>query len=140
MNLSACFKQGLLKKIAPDIENAKRSLRESKRNVSDAEKNLKIGCYNVVVIMSYTAMFHAARGLLFKDGVKERSHVCIPVYIREKYPQLGKFADALDSYRIFRHRTIYGLEILIDRVEAEEALGTAKEFIERMEKLVEARH
>lgn len=136
MNLNECFKQGLLKKMAPDVENARKSIHESKRNVSDAEKNLKIGCYNVVVILSYTAMFHAARGLLFKDGVKERSHVCIPIYIRERYPQLGKFADVLDSYRIFRHRTIYGLEIFIDRAEAEEALGTAKEFIEGIEKLV----
>lgn len=137
MNLNECFKQGLLKKMAPDVENARKSIHESRRNVSDAEKNLKIGCYNVVVILSYTAMFHAARGLLFKDGVKERSHVCIPIYIRERYPQLGKFADVLDSYRIFRHRTIYGLEIFIDRAEAEEALGTAKEFIEGIEKLVE---
>jgi uncharacterized protein (UPF0332 family) len=136
VNLNECFKQGLLKKIAPDIENARKSLHESKRNVSDAEKNLKIGCYNVVVILSYTAMFHAARGLLFKDGVKERSHVCIPIYIKGRYPQLGKFADILDSYRIFRHRTVYGLEVLIDRAEAEEALGTAKEFIKGIEKLV----
>jgi uncharacterized protein (UPF0332 family) len=125
-----------LKKIPPDIENARKSIKESKRNISDAEKNLKIGCFNVVVILSYTAMFHAARGLLFKDGVKERSHVCIPVYIRGKYPQLRKFADTLDSYRIFRHRTLYGLEVLIDRIEAEEALDAAKEFLRRTETLV----
>ncbi len=136
MNLNECFKQGLLKKMAPDVENAKKSIHESKRNVGDAEKNLKIGCYHVVVMLSYTAMFHAARGLLFKDGVKERSHVCMPIYIKERHPQLEKFANILDSYRIFRHRTIYGLEILIDRAEAEEALGAAKEFIEVIEKLV----
>lgn len=137
MNLNECFRQGLLKKIPSDIENARKSLHESKRNVSDAEKNLKIGCYNVVVILSYTAMFHAARGLLFRDGVKERSHACIPIYIKERYPQLEKFADILDSYRIFRHRTIYGLEILIDKTEAEEALGAAKEFIRGIEKIID---
>lgn len=136
MKLDECFRQGLLKKMAPDIENAKKSLQESKRNVSDAEKNLKIGCYNVVVVMSYTAMFHAARGLLFKDGIKERSHACIPIYIKARYPELEKFADVLDSYRIFRHRTIYGLELFIDKTEAEEALGAAKEFIEAVEKLL----
>lgn len=136
MNLNECFKQGLLKKIAPDIENAKKSLHESRRNVSDAEKNLKIRCYNVVVVLSYTAMFHAARGLLFRDGIKERSHACIPIYIRKRYPELEKFADILDSYRIFRHRTIYGLEVLIDRTEAKEALDAAKKFIEGIEKLV----
>ena len=130
MNLEECFRQGLLKRIAPDVENAKKSISESMRNISDAERNLKIGCHNVVVMLSYAAMFHAARGLLFRDGIKERSHACIPVYIRAKYPRLEKFANILDSYRMLRHRTLYGLEVLIDRLEAEEALKAAKEFVE----------
>lgn len=123
--------------LSPDIENARKSLRESKRNIIDAEKNLKIGCFNVVVVLGYTAMFHAARGLLFKDGVKERSHACIPVYLRVKYPQLEKFVDVLDSYRIFRHRTMYGLEVFIDKIEAKEALSAAKEFLRAIGPLLE---
>lgn len=136
MNLDECFKQGLMKKVTPDIENAKKSLSESGKNITDAEANLKIRCYNVVVMLSYTAMFHAARGLLFKDGIKERSHACVPVYIRARYPQLEKFANILDSYRILRHRTLYGLEVLIDRAEAEGALKAAKEFLEGIKKTI----
>ena len=136
MNLDECFKQGLMKKVTPDIENAKKSLSESGKNITDAEENLKIRCYNVVVMLSYTAMFHAARGLLFKDGIKERSHACVPVYIRARYPQLEKFANILDSYRILHHRTLYGLEVLIDRAEAEGALKAAKEFLEGIKKTI----
>lgn len=136
MNLDECFKQGLLKKVAPDVENAKKSLSESKKNIADAEENLKIRCYNVVVMLSYTAMFHAARGLLFRDGIKERSHACIPAYIRARYSQLEKFANMLDSYRILRHRTLYGLEVLIDRAEAEGALKAAKEFLEGIKEAI----
>lgn len=136
MNLDECFRQGLLKRIAPDIKNAKKSISESERNISDAEKNLGIGCYNVAVVWSYNSMFHAARGLLFKDGVKERGHLCVPVYVRVRYPQLEKFANMLDSYRIFRHRVLYGFEIFIDRSEAEEALKSAKEFLRAIKKVV----
>jgi uncharacterized protein (UPF0332 family) len=136
MNLDDCFRHGFLKRIEPDMKNALRSLDSSEKCLSDARKNLDIGCYNVVVIVSYTAMFHAARALLFKDGVKERSHLCIPVYIREKYPDFNRFASILDSYRIFRHRAIYGLETVIDKADAEEALCSASEFLKAIRGLV----
>ena len=136
MNLDGCFEQGLLKKVPPDNENARKSLLESERNVGDAEKNFTIGCFNVVVVLGYTTMFHAARGLLFKDGVKKRGHLCIPIYVREKYPSLAKFANVLDSYRILRHRTLYGLEVFIDETEAREALRAARDFLWAAGKIV----
>ncbi len=136
MNLQDCYRQGLLKKVKPDPENAKRSIEQSFKGLEDANKNLEIECYNVVIILNYTSMFHAARALLFRDGIKERSHLCIPVYIKAKYPALKRFANMLDSYRMFRHRTIYGLEVTIDKAEAEEAIKTAGEFITEIENMV----
>lgn len=110
MKLDECFKKGLLKRIPPDMDNAHRSIRLSSENIEDAEENLGIKRYRVVAILSYTAMFHAARAILFRDGVKERSHECIPVYLEEKYPELESLANLLDSYRRFRHDAIYGLD------------------------------
>lgn len=75
-------------------------------------------------------MFHSARAILFRDGIKERGHECIPVYLREKYPQLETLANILDSYRRFRHDAIYGLDFAIDDREAKVALDSAKEFLE----------
>ncbi|MBU4491476.1 MAG: HEPN domain-containing protein [Euryarchaeota archaeon] len=72
-----------------------------------ATSNLPLHRYRVVAISSYSAMFHAARAILFKDGIKERSHECIPVYLKEKYPELETLANILDSYRRFRHDAIY---------------------------------
>lgn len=139
MNLEDCLKQGLLKRIEPDMENAVRSLETSEEKLHDAKKNLKIRCYDVVVVFSYTAMFHAARALLFKDGIKERSHLCIPVYMKEKYPSLEGYAKILDSYRVFRHRAIYGLGVMIGRADAEEALSSASEFLACIRRIVEGR-
>ena len=119
-----------------DRENALRSLELSKSNIDDAEASLNIRRYRVMVVSSYTAMFHAARAILFKDGVKERSHECIPVYIKERYPELARVANTLDSYRRFRHSVIYGLDVLLDADEARAALDAAKETLMEVEKII----
>ena len=132
MKLAECFQKGLLKRTAPDMENSARSLKLSMNNIEDAVENLSIHRYRVVAILSYTAMFHAARAILFMDGIKERSHECIPVYLKEKYPELETLANILDSYRRFRHDAIYGLDFVMDEEEAQAALGSAKEFLEKI--------
>lgn len=122
-----------MKRTSPDMENALRSLELSKSNIEDAEQNMSIHRYRVVAISSYSSMFHAARAILFRDGIKERSHECIPVYLKEKYPQLETLANILDSYRRFRHDAIYGLDFAIDDKEAKAALDSAKEILEKIE-------
>jgi len=136
MNLDSCFKRGLLKKIRPDPENAKRSLELSKTNLEDARANLKIKRPRVVAISSYTAMFHAARALLYRDGIKERSHECIPIYIRERYPDLEGLANTLDSYRRFRHNALYGLDFTLNIKEAQSTLKDAEEFMEKIKEIL----
>ena len=132
MKMAECFQKGLLKRTSPDMENALRSLELSRSNIEDAVENMSIHRYRVVAILSYTAMFHAARAILFRDGIKERSHECIPVYLKEKYTELETLANILDSYRRFRHDAIYGLDFAIDEKEAKAALDSAKEFLEKI--------
>jgi uncharacterized protein (UPF0332 family) len=132
MKLAECFERGLLKRTPPDMENARRSLELSKSNIEDAVANLSIQRYRVVAISSYTAMFHAARAILFRDGIKERSHECIPVYLKEKYPELEALANTLDAYRRFRHDAIYGLDFIMDEQEAKASLDSAKDFFEKI--------
>ncbi|MCZ7356567.1 MAG: HEPN domain-containing protein [Candidatus Methanoperedens sp.] len=132
MKMAECFQKGLLKRTTPDMENALRSLELSRSNIEDAAENMSIHRYRVVAILSYTAMFHAARAILSRDGIKERSHECIPVYLKEKYSQLETLANILDSYRRFRHDAIYGLDFAIDEKEAKAALDSAKEFLEKI--------
>ena len=126
------FPERSAEKTTPDLENALRSLELSKSNIEDAIGNMSIHRYRVVAVSSYSSMFHAARAVLFRDGIKERSHECIPVYLKEKYPQLETLANILDSYRRFRHDAIYGLDFAIDDIEAKAALDSAKEFLEKI--------
>lgn len=136
MKLDECLRRGLLKRIPVDNENALRSLELSESNIEDAAENLRIRRYRVVVVSSYTAMFHAARAILFRDGVKERSHECIPIYIKESYPQLERIANTLDAYRRFRHNAIYGLDLTLDETEARAALDSARELLEEARKIM----
>ncbi len=105
-------------------------------NIEDAVENLNIRRYRVTVVSSYTAMFHAARAILFKDGIKERSHECVPLYLKENYPELERIANILDAYRRLRHEAIYGLDLVLDDVEAKAALDFAKEFLQKIKKVV----
>lgn len=135
MKLDECFRRGLLKRVKPDEANAHRSLNLSVSNIEDAEENLRIQRYRVVIVSSYTAMFHAARAVLFRDGVKERSHECIPLYLKATYPQLEKAANVLDNYRRFRHTAIYGLDQVLDLQDAITALDSAKSVLAQIGEL-----
>lgn len=136
MKLAECFRKGMLKRIAPDRANTMRSLELSASNIEDAAENLSMHRYRVVAISSYTAMFHAARAILFRDGVKERGHECIPVYLKEKYLDLEALANTLDAYRRFRHDAIYGLDFILDEDEARAALDSAREFLEKVKSII----
>ena len=128
MKVGECYKQGLLKKTSPSKKYAEKSLVTSRLYIKNALDNLGIQNKNLVVFCAYTAMFHAARALLFRDGIKERSHVCIVSYLRETYPRLRRLANQLDMYRRNRHNTLYALDFLISDGEAQQAIDDAEQF------------
>lgn len=129
MKASDCFKEGLLKRIPPSIEKAKRSLQIAGSFIKKATKNSDDGNYDIAIVVAYTAMFHALRSLLFKDGVKERSHVCLISYVRDNYKELESIANDVDSYRKFRHMTLYGLDDVATKEEALNAINVAKKAL-----------
>ncbi len=135
MNLKDCFDRGLLKKGKPDLDNALRSLRISEDFLEKAKKNVRIECYDVSVMLSYTSMFHAARAVLFKDGIKERSHACVPVYLKSNYPEFRKLAETLDSYREFRHGIVYRASN-VSESDADEAINSAEDFLRKIRKII----
>ena len=73
MNLRDCFRKRLLRRDKPNAIKSARSLEVASIKLEEAEKALKIGLFDAAVILSYTAMFHAARALLFLDGIIEKS-------------------------------------------------------------------
>ncbi|MFO8051968.1 MAG: HEPN domain-containing protein [Thermoplasmatota archaeon] len=82
-------------------------------------------------------MFHAARALLFIEGYKERSHVCLAAFLRERYPELKEYADVFDIYRKNRHESLYGIDYEPLENDAKAGIDFAKRFIETLGKMIE---
>jgi len=135
-----CKDGGLLRPIPPSKSQSEASLRASGRWLKEAGMNQSNEAFNSSVIASYLAMFHAARALLFRDGVRERSHFCIARYLEEKYVKNEMLAqdwvDLLDHARELRHEDQYDATFSTTKEEAAEALRTAGKFVEEMNDLL----
>jgi len=141
VKLKECFEKRLLRRERPDFEKSRRSIEVAETKLNEAEKALSHKLFDATIILAYTAMFHAARAILFKDGIVEKSHICIIEYLREKYVNTGKLSEAtvniLDTLRIDRHETLYGLEAKTNEKEAKYSLEKAREFLATVKRLIE---
>jgi len=138
-----CINKGLLRKIPPSKEKAKNSIKVATKWLNEAEKGLMAEIFNSSVLCSYLSMFHSARAILFYDGYREKSHYCVARYLEEKYVKKrlleAKWVELLEHYRDLRHISQYSIESFATKEEAENALKTARNFLERMKKLLEER-
>lgn len=133
--LDDCFFRGL-RRIPADIDSARKSLIISAGHLDDAEASFQIKLYRVTLTSSYEAMFHAAKALLFKDGIKEHSHVCVPIYLKATYPELVSYAKVLDSYRSYREKATYGFDVIVNKDDAKAALEDARAILEKIKSMI----
>lgn len=88
-------------------------------------------------------MFHAARAILFTEGVIEKSHVCLVEYLGEEYAKKGRIgeglANSLDRMRTDRHEAVYRSEASAGKGQADRALKQSMEFLEAARELVSMR-
>lgn len=140
MNIEECFEKRLLRNAPPDRLKCNKALEMSDRALKQAEKLMEHGFYEQTILYSYTSMFHGARALLFKDGITEKSHYCVIEYLKHNYVQSGKLNQShihwLDTYRIERHETLYGLEnMVVNKNDAIEAVKSAANFLNEIRRL-----
>jgi uncharacterized protein (UPF0332 family) len=102
----------MLRKVEPSRTKSEQSLLQARDWLSEAEKNLEAEALRSAISSAYLAVFHSARALLFRDGVREKSHYCIGLYL-QKYVVEGTLEE-----------------------EVQEGIDLAERFIERMEKLL----
>jgi len=133
------LKQGLMKKCPVDwrainnlMKRAYLDLRTAKRNRDDDEEC----AYNY----AYNAMLRSGLALMFSQGFRPE--------IKDKHLTVVRFVSSLlgskfkrvtndyDFMRRKRHRFIYEPDIPCSRKEAEDALKTAKEFVDVIGKLI----
>ena len=141
MTLEDCYERRQLRSSRPDPLKAKMSISTAESHLTEAENLAKAGFKKVAVVIAYASMFHAGRALLFKDGVIEKSHYCLVVYLREKYVINGKLSNELitvmDAFREERQDVMYGLEIPeLDKNDEKLAIENARKMIKEVKKLL----
>jgi len=137
-DINDCFKFRLLRKINPSKEKSERSLEIAFERFKDAENTVKLGIYQYGILGSYMSMFHASRALLYKDGIQEKNHYAIYIYLKEKYGDKIplNILNLLNIHRTQRHEALYGLEFKPEKKDAETALEDARIFVEEIKRLL----
>jgi uncharacterized protein (UPF0332 family) len=137
--LDKCFRKGLIRKVLPSKDKAFKSVSKARRWLEEANKNFDVGLFDSCLVSSYSAMFHAARSLLLRDGFREKSHYCVARYLEEKYVDRKKLnrvvVDLLDRFRELRHEDLYELDFFATKEDAEEGIKNAEIVIREIEKL-----
>lgn len=138
MRLDDCFKKRLLRNIKPDMKKSLRSLEIALDKLKTAKTAFERELFDACLIYSYTSMFHSARAILYRDGIQEKSHVCIPLYLKEKYANKisAYLIQSLDTFRKERHETLYGLDFVVSKKDAELSLNDAEAFYQEIKNII----
>jgi len=139
MKASECFQKRLLRRTKPDPLKVIKALEMAEVKRQRAQDLFENDFFEESIVSSYTSMFQAARALLFHDGIIEKSHACVVAYLREHYSsELGQDKiNWLDTYRLERHESFYGLEKSnVDEHEAEDALEKSEKFLKSVQKIL----
>jgi uncharacterized protein (UPF0332 family) len=85
------------------------------------------------------AVFHSARAVFFRDGVREKSHYCIGLYL-QRYVEEGslevEWPMLFDRIRSVRHADQYSFQAKPTAEEVQAGIDLAERFLDRMEGLL----
>ena len=134
--LDECYERGLLRKVAASNDKAMQSLAQAREWVIEAGYDCDAGSLRSALMAAYMGYFHAARAVLFRDGVREKSHYCIGVYL-ESYHEKGLLEDVwvlqFDHMRGLRQSDQYSLDARPTLAEVRQSATDAGIFIDRIE-------
>jgi len=140
--LEECFTEGKLQTVHPSEEKAQESLAAARENPAEAQEALKNGIMRAATNSTSVALFHAARAILFRDGIREKSHFCLIQYVNT-YVTSGKLESKwvafIGSMRSKRDVNQYGFEPPASTDEIETSLQVTAQFIDRMDSLLKTR-
>ncbi|OPX71417.1 MAG: HEPN domain protein [Methanoregulaceae archaeon PtaU1.Bin059] len=137
--LEECFERGLLRKTQPSAQKATRSLDQARVWLEEARITYRAEAYRSALVAAYMAYFHAARAILFRDGLREKSHGCILLYL-ESYAQKGlidhTWVERFDQVMSIRNEDQYTLGAEPFPGEIKSILEYAPEFIQIIEQIL----
>ncbi len=139
MDVKDCLKERILRRTSPSLEKTQLSIKIAESKLEEAKKLFAADFFNNSVLSAYTSMFHVARALLYKDGIQEKSHFAVCIYLNEKYSnKIPK--NLLNSFNVLRenrHRILYGIEQDVSKEDAESAVLDSEDFLMEIKKILE---
>ena len=131
-----CFEKNLLKKTFPQIDLARKDLKQAEFFLKEAEELLELNKEQMAALALYNSYFHISRSLLFKDGIKERSHYCIARYLENHY-KLDKFINSFEVIMSIRHNVQYATEKIEIEEDLSEFIDICHQFLTEVEKIIQ---
>ncbi len=132
-----------LKKVKPDFNQIDPWLKQAKKDLNTAEKNLEIDQHWSLVI-AYQIMLKVGLSLMFSYGVKPTGlgqHKTVVEYSSNKLgKQFADIANQFERLRRKRHDFFYGHLIGISLSEAQMAIKAAKIMLFQVNKIVAGRN
>lgn len=129
----------MLRRVAPSVEKANESLNLAASYLDEAQQVAGLGARRISLTGAYMAWFHAARAVLFRDGIREKSHYCIELYLNH-YAQSGDLEEEwvlmFSRMRTQRHESQYSFGPAPTTTEVLAAVEHAGQFIERIRRLL----
>lgn len=135
-----CFEKGLLKKCEKSKTMALQDIEMAEFFLNEGYDLIDLGKKEMAIIAMYNSVFHAARALLYLEGVGEKSHYCLQKYIEEKFSGKGLLSDKdlslFDLLRGMRQETQYNLRRIPLEEDFSELYNKAEAFVEKAKKIV----
>lgn len=136
MDIDKYIAGGYLKRIKPAEDLVIKEFKEAKYDLSKAKRAIDDEDYKWAIVKAYYAMFHSAKAILFKIGLREKAHFVIGEVL-EEISKKGKlessFVDDFRAAMAARIAADYHYEY--SEKSARELVEIAEEFIKRMKKL-----
>jgi len=107
--------------------------------LKESYKNIKSGAYSSAQLSTYLVFFHAARAVLYRDGVREKSHYCIVIYLEAYLTKRlleERWIILFDRMRSNRHAGQYSFQVEPTEEEIKSGIKSAELFLKRIEDLL----
>ncbi len=80
-----CLQKGKIKPFSRGSLLATKELETAAADIDSAEKTFSDGNFKWATIQVYYSMFHTARSLLYSKNMRERSHYCLVIAVKELF-------------------------------------------------------
>jgi len=128
-----CLRYGRVRHFSRGPDLVEKELENAQLDLKAAKESLQKENYKWAIIQTYYSMFHAARGLLYSRGYREKSHQCLIEAIRNFYVEKGEIGfwlvETLQEAKTLRENADYYGEF--NQTQAKMLIQRAKEFLQK---------